>query len=234
MKPVLLIAALLISNLIFAQDKIEGIGPFKINRTTTAYVDTLVNDGYKKITVKTADPQSTVRGLKEKAIAELMPDSTKLYNSPHTHRCNGVRTFFIPFMEIAGITIENIYLTFYHDVLVDISTDYSAELKNALMLKYGEVPAQELSSENNCTLPATKADMSLTAKSYYYTWKNEGIKCIASIGYYWDHNCEKQYLSYVNVGVSGITSVIMDCDRAEREKQKKRQDEEKRKKLGEL
>jgi hypothetical protein len=137
----------------FGQDKIEGIGKFKLKKTTTAYLDTLVKEkDFDRETIHSFEEYFSLRSRTNK-LAEIFPDTVKTYNSPsYSHYCADARVFYIPKIEIAGIVLTDTYLTFYKDTLVDINTDYSSQITEAFGLKYGEPQIETKDKEVKCTL----------------------------------------------------------------------------------
>lgn len=224
-----------LSAITFAQDKIEGIGKFKLKKTTTAYLDTLAKEkDFDRETIRTWEDYFKLRYKKEK-LAEVFPDTVKAYNSPsYAHSCKDTRVFYIPKMEISGIELTDTYLTFYKDTLVNINTDYKMEITEAFELKYGKSELEKKEKEVECTLKLTGGTITYTETMFYQYWTNGSIKCTAAIGDYYDRKCEKQSLSFITIGIDKISEKIRECDNMEEERIKKKQDLEKKKKLDEF
>lgn len=216
----------------FGQDKIEGIGKFKLKKTTIAFLDTIVKEKkFDREVIKSYDEYFKIMYKKDK-LAELFPDTVKIYNSPpYTHYCQDTRVFYIPKMIISDIEIKDTYLTFYKDTLVNINTDYSSEIVEAFELKYGKAEIEKKEKEVKCTLKLTGSTISYTETMFYQYWSNDNIKCTAAIGDYRDSKCEKQSLSYISISVEKISEKIRDCDDKEKDRLKSKQNAEKKKQL---
>jgi hypothetical protein len=231
-KKLLFISLTLISNSILSQDRIEGLGKFKLNKTTVSFIDTFTIEN--KLTKKTAHSFEETYSIQRNGniICELFPDTIKTYMSPsYTHFCENTRTFFIPKFTISEIPISNTYLIFYNDTLISIKTDYSSAITEAFELKYGKSKLEVKEKEVNCTLKLTGAPLTFTEKMFYQNWENGKIKCVAAIGDYRDSKCEKQTLSYINFSVDNIEEKIRECDDVKKAIIKSKQDNEKKKKL---
>lgn len=216
----------------FGQDKIEGIGKFKLKKTTTAYLDTLVKEkDFDRETIKNYDDYFKLMYKKDK-LAEMFPDTVTTYNSPpYSHYCKDTRVFYIPKMTISEIELKDTYLTFYKDTLVDIHTDYTSEIVEAFELKYGKSEIDKKEKEVKCTLKLTGGTITYTETMFYQYWENGNIKCTAAIGDYRDSKCEKQSISYISISIEKVSEKIRECDDKERDRLKNRQDKEKKKKL---
>ncbi|MBS1775900.1 MAG: hypothetical protein JSS64_06415 [Bacteroidetes bacterium] len=232
MRPLISLLFLFFSATTFGQDKIEGIGKFKLKKTTIAYLDTLVKEkDFDREVIKSYDDYFKIMYKKDK-LAELFPDTVKTYNSPpYTHYCKDTRVFYIPKMTISDIEVKDTYLTFYKDTLVNINTDYSSEIVEAFELKYGKAELEKKEKEVKCTLKLTGSTISYTETMFYQYWDNGNIKCTAAIGDYRDSKCEKQSLSYISISIEKISEKIRECDDKEKDRLKNRQNTEKKKQL---
>lgn len=231
-KRLLFILLTLTSNSIFAQDKIEGLGKFKLNKTIVSFIDTFANEN--KLTKKTARSFDETYSIQrnDNIICELFPDTIRTFMSPiYTHFCENTRTFLIPKFVISEIPITNTYLIFYKDTLISIKTDYSSSIAEAIELKYGKTTLEVKEKEVNCTLKLTGTPLSFTEKMFYRKWENGKIKCVVAIGDYRDSKCEKQSLSYINFTFDNIEEKIRECDDIIKAALKSKQDIEKKKKL---
>lgn len=223
---------LLLSFSALGQNKIEGIGKFKLKKTTTALLDTLAKEqDFDRITIKSFEEYFGLRYKKNK-IAEVFSDTVKSYNSPpYSHLCKNVRVFYLPKIKISDIDISEMYLTFYDDTLIDIHVDYNKDVVEALELKYGAPVLDTKEKEVSCTVNLTGATVKYTETMYYQKWENGNIKCTAAIGDYRDSKCEKQVLAYITISIEKFSEKIRDCDESEKDRIKNKENTEKKKKL---
>lgn len=219
----------------FAQNKIEGIGKFKLKKTTTAFLDTLAKEqDFDRTTMRNYSEYFKLRYKKGK-IAEVFPDTVKSYDSPpYAHLCKDVRVFYLPKIKISDIDITEMYLTFYKDTLIDIHVDYKKEIVDALELKYGKPELDTKEKQVTCTLKLTGTDIKYTETMYYQKWENGNIKCTAAIGDYRDSKCEKQILSYISINIENLSEKIRDCDDKESDRIKNKENNERKKQLNDF
>ncbi|MDY0216980.1 MAG: hypothetical protein RBS19_08505 [Bacteroidales bacterium] len=139
-KVLVLMLCLCVLKVVDSQNKIEGIGVFKIGKTKIKIINQIAEDN--NTVLKWYSDYSDTEWLKYFRgieIAELFPnlqDSSK--NPLRTSYCPNVRVFFINAYKIAGINLLNIHLRFYNDKLIEFYCDYSNELLDALSIKYGK------------------------------------------------------------------------------------------------
>jgi hypothetical protein len=235
MKNSILPLLLMIASSLFAQNKIEGFGKFKIQKTTISYLDTIVKEQkLDKVKMTSFDDYMKLRYKKDK-IAEVFSDTINRYNSPpYAHSCPNARVFYIPKIAIADITFSDTYLTFFNEILVDIKTDYTSEIVEALELKYGKPAIDKKEKEVQCTLKLTGSNLTYTETMYYQKWENGEIECTAAIGDYRDSKCEKKTLSYIIIGLSDKKKEIVECDIAVNERVENKQKNEKKKQLSDF
>ena len=232
MHKIFFISFLLLSIRSFGQNKIEGIGKFKIKKTSVAYLDTLAKEQeLDRETISTFDDYFKMR-YKTNKLAEVFPDTVDTYKSPsYAHYCKDARVFYIPKMKISEIELKDTYLTFYKDTLIQINTDYSSEVTEAFELKYGKAEIEKKEKEVKCTLKMTGTDVTYTETMYYQYWENGSIKCIAAIGDYRNSKCEKTTLSYISISTEKVNEKIRDCDTKERDRLDSKKKAEKKKQL---
>lgn len=232
MKRILVLFLVIVCTTSFGQDKIEGIGRFKLKKTTVAYIDTLEKEKkFDRESIRSWNDFFKLRFKKDK-IAEVFADTLNTYNSTsYSHYCSDTRVFYISRIEIAGIELTDTYLLFYKDTLVAINTDYKSEIAEAFKLKYGEPQLEKKETETKCTLKLTGSELSYTDPMYYQYWTNNDIRCTAAIGYYRDSKCEKQTLSYITISINKLVEKINECDNREKDRIRGKQDLDKKKKL---
>jgi hypothetical protein len=231
----LLLLTILFANTAFAQDKVSGLGKFKLKVTTTAITDEVAKELNSKL--KVVNNYSDEIGYKygKPSIIELKVDTTKEYGSPiYAHECLAARVFYINEYTIANIKIKDIYLTFLNDTLVNIRCERNTELNEAFELKYGEPKKEYKEKEVKCTYTYTGADVTYIEQSLSSTWYNGDISCTFQLSKHYDSKCEKQLLSYCYFTVEGSITEITVCDRKIEEEREKRKKSEKKTTLGDL
>lgn len=231
----ILIITLFLSNISLGQDKIEGIGKFKIKKYTIDQLDTLVTDNY--FMRQTVSNSKSFFNLYNKSdiLIEIQPDTVEINMSiAYSLFCKKTRVFFIPKYSVAGIELKNTYLTFYNDTLTELQTDYTFDVINAIKLKYGEAKIDKKEKEISCELKLTGAKVNYTETMYYQYWYNGSIKCTAAIGDYRNSKCEKKTISYITVNNEKNTDQINRCDEKEKQRLKNRLDDSKKRQLSDF
>jgi len=221
----------LIPILNFAQSNIEGIGKFKIKKTTIAYLDTICKEqDLDRVIFRNFQDQ--MKGGRRAKLAEIIADTLTMYSSPsHARFRKEVKVFYISKMRISTIDITNTYLTFYRDTLVDINTDFTLDISQALELKYGKGEVEQKDKIINCTITFTGQKVEHTETMFYTRWRNGDITCTAAVGDYFDNECKKQSLSYISIITFKAYKKVGDCDEEMKAKIKARKDTNKKKEL---
>lgn len=146
MKTLSTLAFLLITLAASAQSKIEGVGPFKINKTTLAQLPQLAQE----------------LGVK---FEEVLPDTAEAIQSGQVGRhfaegsfCSYTKVYTSRLINLAGLDFKNVYLTFYKGNLISFRSLGTPEIERAFTEKYGSgksSDAPELSSWYNKSIYTT-------------------------------------------------------------------------------
>ena len=139
----LLILLVLIGQLSFGQDKIEGLGPFKINSYTVSDllsyakekdIDQIVIKDYMK---QFDDYYGYVRNAK---LLSFEIDTTGEVSKPYeVSYCPDQKVFMLRKFELAKMEFSSITLKFYKDTLYEIYiTDPPYQFNDNIEAKYGE------------------------------------------------------------------------------------------------
>ncbi|MFT3679476.1 MAG: hypothetical protein QM791_04340 [Ferruginibacter sp.] len=232
MRQIITFILLLSFSFVNGQDKIEGIGKFKLNKLTYLQLDSLAQEWqYGRDATRKFSEYSSYAGQKNYLI-QLLPDTLKEYGSPpHTHHCKQTRVFYIPTIKVSDIELKDLFLTFYNDTLVELDVEYSSQIVKALSLKYGEPTIEEKEKDIQCTLSLTGSSIALKEKMYYQHWVNNTIRCMAVIGTYYNNDCEKRTLKYINIFATNIYEELRKCDEEAQGKIINKKDQELKKKL---
>jgi len=106
---------------------IQGVGPMKINKTTTAFIDSLVTNGYKIRQVADA------RAPENKQIVEYIRRGFPNVYAPVNEE---YRFFRIYSLLISDINTRNLFLKFYHDTLYELTISGDFDFQMAMLQKY--------------------------------------------------------------------------------------------------
>lgn len=213
MKTILVLTFLLCSFLGFSQDKIEGIGNFKIGKTVTDDLERLSAD-YIFL------------------YQELLPDSAETIKHgsfftypPFSTLCPEAQTFDIGLLSISNINLMNVHLTFYKDTLVSLVFDGSEEIVDAFKTKYGPGRVRKLDIGSSCGKKGIKM---------ITTWFNNpmnGIVISSTESVKYNSKCQSIYYHSIHVGKTELNLQINDCDKVALEGLKKAETKYKKKAL---
>ena len=211
----------------YSQDvKIEGIGKFKISKTTINIIDELSKE-MKVDILKTNDDYEIYKKDQnsKKYIYQLIASQVDIiHNIPYSKFCPKTVVYKISGYEIATFYLNKIYLTFYNDTLVKFNCDYVDKLDDALVLKYGEPKRTNTEKEINCTFIHTGAKITYKEIDIHHIWKNDNIKAIVHFWKYYTSDCEEHFISNFSVENELKTRFISDCEyniKTQKEKESK-------------
>jgi len=233
MKELLFVILLISPGWVMGQEKIKGLGEFKINES-----DTIVVYQY-------AQKANKIIGVLCNMIDESRKNSEFVYKlqkdeGPHTLNpiyyslCPEVVVFSIPTYKVAGIEITNMHLYFYQNKLVRISSDGSYSLMNALETKYGAPQFYTHEGTTEVTLKATKSKIDMPEKTYFNTWNNEGISATCTLTDSFDEDGVKELSSFFWIEDTSAYQIAKGCDQEARKILKEKEKEENKRKLLEL
>ncbi|PZF74376.1 hypothetical protein [Taibaiella soli] len=177
-----LLIGLLIKTQVQAQAKIEGLGRFKINKTSVALLDTLETEGFKRTIIHTRSEQRATELARHKTIAEVKPVTYASNPRVRISTCKDVKVFFIPFIEIDGFRVNDVYLVFYCNILAGIQADRSVKLVSVFESEYGKAPLVVEHKEHFCINPSAAVKKNYTHRAYTQRWRNNTILCVSSLG----------------------------------------------------
>ena len=127
---------------------VQGIGPFKIDQSTTSIIDSISKAGKVKVQ-ETVSPLGNIPGIMGRinsivSIYELEKNPGDSNSDMHAMSQKDVRVFYLNYYNAGDVKINNIYLKFYRDTLMEFacnplpSTDSSLTISVAFRKKYGE------------------------------------------------------------------------------------------------
>jgi len=192
-----------------SQNKIDGIGIFKIGETKIKIINQILEDN--KVELENYNNVKQARWLKYRMdflVAELYPNITDNDLNPLlTCFCPDVKVFFIKDYKIAGIYLLNIHLRFYKNTLIEFYCDSNDELLQALTIKYGN--PKRLDNWDKIS-GFTKID-NVNYSSLY--WNNDPI--YASFNY--EKNASGENNFYFIVRDTEYDKIIEDCETQRKE-----------------
>lgn len=186
----------------FSQDqKIEGIGLFKIGQTHVSIIDKLSEDiNTKTISCNSSSDFYEIEYSKTKYIIQTFPDTVKEYNSPPgSSLCQNVKSFSVKGFYVAGIQLKDLKLQFYNDTLYYVSCDYTSDISEAMKLKYGVGKLETKKKEIECKNSYSGTKRTLTETTIYETWEHDEITAIGRILEFYNSKCERQLTSLFSV-----------------------------------
>lgn len=206
---------------------IKGIGIFQIGETTIKDLEKYADE--KNLEITTSSTKLQMQSSDK--IFLLQPNLTNLSESPiYLSYCANAKVYYISIYDVANISIESIYLTFYNDILISFLSDYSKELIDALTLKYGEPKSDIKEIPTRLCSNESKKDLELVG-----TWnQNNKIKAKYVINKYLNMSCDESYISYFLVGDTVLTEKVSECSKKDKETLQKEINEKAKKSLGDL
>lgn len=201
-KKLLLIYAFIFAYSIGISSEIKGIGPFKINETT---------------------PEQFIKIMQENKIKEVASNkslNTFQYNFKeikgnvaYATSCPKAKVYNVSKIVISEIEVKNLIFTFYENKLIKIDFDFTDEIENVFLLKYGQ--------------PETKYKTDTTECSHYYTgnlekhekysktdnWENVDIILSLSLISSYDSNCRLKSYHFGMLYDKITTGNLYECEK---------------------
>ncbi|WP_343633433.1 hypothetical protein [Fluviicola sp.] len=213
--------------------KIEGIGLFKIGKTTVSSIEELSKKFSTKI--KSTNSSSDLYNLttnNNKIIIQLFADTVKTYNSPsYTSYSSNVKTYRIIGYSAADIELNDLTVKFYNDTLYYMNCNMSSDLNNAIKLKYGEGKIEVKEKEVVCKNRSTGIERKLIEKTYFQKWDHDDIMAVSILSEYYNDKCERRLVSALTIESFSIGRVVNKIDDEIEDRLKERKKIEDKKKL---
>ena len=216
------------------QNKIDGIGQFKINKTTLKDIEQFA-DGLK-LEMKSSDQIldfSSEAGNTTK-ILYVAANSDDFLTSPYAPILKNEKVIYIDNLHIAGIIIQDVYMNFWNDTLYKIESNGSDELIEAIKLKYGNPVTTKKERLLQCR---SGAGVLYNEKAVTYTSKWVGLSNIQGInvvGKNFDLNCKAMFSSTFQVLNSSKDNKVRALASQYLTKKKNEDDKAKKSKLNDL
>jgi hypothetical protein len=168
--------------------KVEGIGKFKINQTTISVISELELERKTKQSELKENPDYSP-SIDEQGVYWLKPDTTltsEYSDDFYGSYCKESKTYFMKKYSISDINLEDVYLTFLKDTLIEVRADILSEydkVQEVVKLKYGlpdktaYLPGYyiQLNKYKRKGLKISKADMNQLKEMYLEGnyWNNQ-------------------------------------------------------------
>jgi hypothetical protein len=217
--------------------QVDGIGPFRIGRTTTSIIDSIAKA--ERIKVKTSYDLMETFGsysFKDKPSKIYLlgkKDGGYDMSDPKYRPAQGCQVYFIDYYQVAGIPIKKLYLSFYQDTLYQIYCDGDTKIEEAVTLKYGEGVITRNSRKIKCQSKFTGGEFEEEESDLQTTWDKRADSIIASSRFqtYYDEKCKEQFISYFMIVNKPVSTAITNAEVAMRNKKSEEELKEKKSKL---
>ncbi|MFZ4569756.1 MAG: hypothetical protein ACOYM0_01345 [Bacteroidales bacterium] len=225
MKKILLVSIVTILGLsLLAQNQnIEGIGIFKISKTTISIIKDLSEE--LNVSIKQANSSEDLYKAGRRGnpyILQISPNDQKDFLSPaHSTKCNDFTIYSISSYVISTFEFKEIYLTFYHDTLVKFQSKYPEKLGDALRVKFGKPTEESKEKEITCTYTYTGAETKHKEIDIKHIWKNENITAQVYFWQYYTSDCEKHFVSGFYVEDNIHIKLLDECEKRIKEQKEK-------------
>lgn len=190
---------------------IEGLGVFKINKTTILDIETYLekeNYYYEKITssrelVNLLNSPNNAAALIEKSGTRVLYEPT----------CKHSKVIILNTLNIANLDLKKVILTFIDGVLVAIQGDGNSDLNKGFDEKYGKGKLEKKENKVECLYKLTGLTRELTEQEFIQTWntENNSIYIQSRLNTYFDKNCEKQSSYSFSITEPKNLSRMFDC-----------------------
>lgn len=186
----------------FSQDKIEGIGRFKVGKATLSLIQQIVAE--TGIPLERVDAIVSIEKSSRSQLVEIKPNP-KLSNPllPSAPLCAQVRVFYLNNYQEEGVELQSAYLYFENDVLVKFTCRATSNLHKALELTYGQPEVNIVKLYSDCNFDA---------KSFILTWPNGSIVATMSVLVSYDSNCQKRVSQAFSIALEEKERQLERCE----------------------
>lgn len=208
-----------------SQEKIDGIGPFKINQTAVVSFTSIMSNLNVKLKESDNLLDTYVTNYNQKKTEKVLllkkNEKQPSRSDPFAPEIIYEKVFFIDYYEVAGIPITKVYLYFWNDTLYKLTCESSPKLSEALGIKYGNPKVETKEKEVKCR-SGFGAEYTEKETSIYSTWDGKGdIHALEINSKYFDSKCRAQYVTKLIVEDYGNGEKITRFKLAEKAKMKK-------------
>lgn len=237
MKKIFTVILIIISLPGFAQEqKIEGIGQFKISKSTISIIDDLASQmGVKIKSISESVSLSNAKINNERYIFKLIKDSTRsdFLQPSYSTSCPDFAVYAIFEIAISSFFFDNVYLTFYQDTLISFKSDHVENLDQALAVKFGKPELFDDEKDITCVYTYTGATIKKKEMNLKQTWKNEYIEAVVSDWQFYTSDCQLHIISGFSVENTEYVHLLYQCEKDQKDAlEQKAKDELKKKSDG--
>ncbi|MVM33279.1 hypothetical protein GO755_24780 [Spirosoma sp. HMF4905] len=199
-----------------SQDKVEGIGKFKIGKTPISITQEIAKESGDSIHIldEYLNMDTEKFGIAEIVVNKAYPD-----RSPEQALfCPDVRIFQIPAYQVAGIEIKNLWLTFKGGILIGLQCDNSTDIHEALKLKYGPPVIKTVKKPIDCVYLSNGNKLQREESKYTSSWTNGKIVATETTHRFYDKNCVEDITTLVFIRDLVVMNTVTQCDLTTRAK----------------
>lgn len=200
-----------------AQNKINGVGPFRIGYTIWEMVDTLEQS--TNLTIKSVSENEIIENFKTySSNTTILLRSNPYIKSKNEYENihlgfipDSTEMLYIDYYKIANVPFRNIRLLFYKEKLYSIHSDGDNDITEAMNLKYGKSDIKTFKDTITCR-SALAGTYKLVEESYFSTWENsiKDIDVYSVAGRRYDDACEERLISTFDIENTIIKKIIDD------------------------
>lgn len=170
---------------------IMGLGVFKIGMTMAEFSEWANQKGAVFAQATNTEDQFRIKGDPPLYILEWLHEK---YSWHLVNYLNGYKTFMVNKITLGGISIKDVNLIFKDKVLIALAVNVSAELIEALQIKYGYPEKTTTNKTIECRYKFTGVTNKYVETSTSVIWKNGNIQATYSQSKYYDDECKERFL----------------------------------------
>jgi hypothetical protein len=176
-----------------------GVGIFKLGTDTTILL-TYIKPKVDSIRIIDNSDFYFYNFVKSK------PDSIELYrmkfNSRNMQQLSNlsrnpnVKSFLLSHYDVSGYRINNLILKYYKGKLISVDFDIpqtEGDFSDAIKEKYGNPKITKTTKDFTCLYKLSGVERTITAETFYYTWKNGSITGVYIMRDKFKDDCERDF-----------------------------------------
>ncbi|MBK9636600.1 MAG: hypothetical protein IPO63_01795 [Bacteroidetes bacterium] len=209
----------------------KGIGPFVIGANLSEILEKVALTNGK---VKSGLTFSDVYSFHAESKAGIMKtnyDTTSLMNAQYCYGFPGELDFTINNYEIAGIKVSKIYLIFIDSILSGFVCNVDQELKEAIMLKYGDGQLVKKLDSVACRYTSSGNIKYENTYSETASWKHDNVTVERYNSIDYDKNCKIRGYHTLTIQTKGIMLKLLKYEMDQRKIREDRRKALKKEKL---
>lgn len=213
----------------------EGVGRFKINKTTLSFMSELAIEFNTTIQKSSNILRMSQAALMDSSLVfEIVGPVEDPTETPFASICSDVRVFYIPTFTASDIKLEGIDLSFYKGILIEITTEYSDELNSAFEIKYGPPKLNFKENIKNCVFINSGGKTSHKGSTITRAWHNGNLRASSYMSKQYDNDCKPYFISFFSILDEAKIKAKQECEAAATIELNTRQQAERRRKLSDL